>query len=137
MDAANYPVSMHCDTRFQDLDLNRHLNNVSFAALFENARVRLHGEARLLEHLSDGERTMVAAVEINYLGEGSYPEPVTITSGIGAVRNSSWVIWQAMFQSGRCIATCDSTVACRQGGRAAPLWDSLRAALATLAVPTP
>jgi acyl-CoA thioester hydrolase len=72
---------------------------------------------------------MVAAVEINYLAEGSFPEPVEIASGIGRVGTSSWTIVQAMFQDGRCIATCDTVVVCRTDNQAKPLRAELRAQL--------
>src|SRR3546814_19403088 len=67
------------------------------------------------------ERTMVAAVEINYLVEGSFPDPVEIATGIGRIGTSSWTIVQAMFQNGRAIATCDTVVVCRTDGAARPL----------------
>ncbi|KAB2857005.1 MAG: acyl-CoA thioesterase, partial [Sphingopyxis terrae] len=67
------------------------------------------------------ERTMVAAVEINYLAEGNFPDPVEIATGIGRIGTSSWTIVQAMFQNGRAIATCDSVIVCRTDGAAKPL----------------
>jgi acyl-CoA thioester hydrolase len=133
---AAYPISGEFQTRFQDLDINGHLNNVAFAALLENARVFLHLEARLMDSLGKGERTMVAAFQVNYLGEGSYPEPVIIGSGIGEVRNSSWTIVQAMFQNGRCISTGDTVVACRGPDGALPVKAELRAKLERLLVTT-
>ena len=60
--AENYPVSVVMQTRFQDIDPNRHLNNVAFAALFENARVRLNRELRPWGDRPKNERSMVAAV---------------------------------------------------------------------------
>jgi acyl-CoA thioester hydrolase len=137
LDAASYPVHIACGTRFQDMDVNGHLNNVAFAALFENARVQLHREVRPWEDRPRNERTMVAAVEINYLAEGSFPEPVEIASGIGRVGTSSWTIVQAMFQKGRCIATCDTVVVCRTDNEAKPLRAELREQLETqLATPS-
>jgi acyl-CoA thioester hydrolase len=129
VDPASYPVRMECGTRFQDMDVNGHLNNVAFAALFENARVLLHREVRPWGERPRNERTMVAAVEINYLAEGSFPEPVEIASGIGRVGTSSWTIVQAMFQDGRCIATCDTVVVCRTDNQDKPLRAELRAQL--------
>ncbi len=113
LELAAYPVILENDTRFQDMDVNGHLNNVAFAALFENARVQLHRKARPWGERPENERTMVASVEINYLREGSFPAPVTIASGIGRVGNSSWTVIQAMFQKGQCIGTCDSVIVCR------------------------
>jgi acyl-CoA thioester hydrolase len=129
LDPASYPISLECGTRFQDLDINRHLNNVAVAALFEDARVRLHRKARPLDGRPKNERTMMASVEINYLAEGNFPDPVTITSGFGRIGTSSWTVVQAMFQNGRCIATCDSVVVCRTDNQGKPLRPELRAQL--------
>lgn len=120
-DAASYPVCEEYQTRFQDMDINGHLNNVAFAALFESARVLLNRNAGPLGDRPANERTMVAAVEINYLAEGNFPDPVRIATGIGRIGTSSWTIVQAMFQNGRCIATCDTVVVCRTDDQAKPL----------------
>jgi|TARA_R110002049_G_scaffold30156_3_gene102605 acyl-CoA thioester hydrolase len=119
--ADNYPVSVVMQTRFQDIDPNRHLNNVAFAALFESARVRLNRELRPWADRPRNERSMVAAITINYLREGHYPDDVTVCSGVSKVGKSSYVIAQAMFQNGQCIATCDSVIVCRTDGEGKPL----------------
>ena len=118
---ATYPVHQIAQTRFQDMDINGHLNNVAFAALFENARVQLNRNVRPWADRPANERTMVAAVEINYLREGNFPDDVTVCSGIGRIGTSSWTIEQAMFQNGQCIATCDTVVVCRTDNQAKPL----------------
>ena len=135
LDPASYPVSLDVQTRYQDLDPNGHLNNVAFAALFEHGRVRLNRGVRPMEERPEGERTMVAAVTINYLREGSYPDDVIVASGIGAVGRSSWTIEQAMFQHGLCIATCDTVVVCRTGDAAQPLRSELREQLERMRTP--
>ena len=77
---------------------------------------------------------MVAAVTINYLAEGNYPDPVTVASGIGHVGTSSWTILQAMFQNGHCIATCDTVVVARTDNQAKPLRAALREGLESMMV---
>lgn len=119
--AENYPVSVVMQTRFQDIDPNRHLNNVAFAAMFENARVRLNRTLRPWGDRPKNERSMVAAVTINYLREGQYPDDVEVSSGVSKIGSSSYVIAQAMFQNGQCIATCDSIIVCRTDGEGKPL----------------
>ncbi len=119
--AENYPVSVVTQTRFQDIDPNRHLNNVAFAAMFENARVRLNRGLRPWADRPRNERSMVAAVTINYLREGQYPDDVEISSGVSRIGTSSYVITQAMFQNGQCLATCDSVIVCRTDGEGKPL----------------
>ena len=130
--AETYPVMVAMQTRFQDMDINGHLNNVAFAGLFENGRVRLNRELRPWAERPADERTMVAAVTINYLREGSFPEDVVVGSGIGRTGNSSWTIEQAMFQHGACIATCDTVVVFRRDNAAAPLSPALREGLEAL-----
>src|SRR3546814_17843762 len=105
------------------MDINGHLNNVAFAALFESGRVLLNRDVRPLEERPANERTMVAAVEIKYLAEGNLPDPVRIATGIGRLGTSSWTIVQAMFQNGRCIATWHKGVVCRTDGQANTLWE--------------
>ncbi len=129
LDPSSYPVSITVGTRFQDLDINGHLNNVSFAALFENGRVMTNRALPLAAGRAQGERTMVVAVTINYLGEGHYPGDVIICTGVGPIGTSSWTLLQAMFQEGRCIATCDSVIACRLNGERGALRPELRATL--------
>lgn len=126
LDPAAYPVVDEFGTRYQDLDPNGHLNNVAFAALFENARVRIN---RVTRPRPANERMMVASVTIAYLREGSFPEPVTICSGIGRIGSSSWTIEQAMFQADQCIATCDTVVVCRTDEQAKPLRAEVRTEL--------
>jgi acyl-CoA thioester hydrolase len=136
LDAASYPVCEEFQTRFQDMDINGHLNNVAFAALFESGRVLLNRRIRSFAEHPDNQRTMVAAVEINYLAEGNFPDPVAIATGIGRIGNSSWSIIQAMFQNGHVIATCDTVVVCRTDGQAKPLGAEMVAELtANLAKP--
>ncbi|MGV3731288.1 MAG: acyl-CoA thioesterase [Sphingopyxis sp.] len=136
LNPASYPSRGEFQTRFQDMDVNGHLNNVAFAALFESGRVLLNRQVRPLDDRPANERTMVAAVEINYLAEGNFPDPVEIATGIGRIGTSSWTIVQAMFQNGRCIATCDTVVVCRTDGQAKPLRAAMVTELeASLAVP--
>ena len=121
LDPANYPISFVTQTRFQDIDPNRHLNNVAFATMFENARVRFNRGLRPWAERPKNERSMVAAITINYLREGQYPDDVEISSGVSRIGTSSYVIAQAMFQNGHCIATCDSIIVCRTDGESRPL----------------
>ncbi|QJQ31687.1 acyl-CoA thioesterase [Sphingomonas lacunae] len=134
LNPGSYPVHLDIQTRFQDMDVNGHLNNVAFAALFESARVMLNREVRVWADRPANERTMVAAVTINYLAEGNFPDPVTLASGIGHIGTSSWTILQGMFQNGHCIATCDTVVVARTDNQAKPLRSELREGLEKMMV---
>ncbi|BAI97213.1 thioesterase [Sphingobium sp. TA15] len=129
LDPGNYPVRGDFQTRFQDLDVNGHINNVAFAALFEGGRVMLNRQVDALANRPSNERTVVGDLHISYLGEGNFPDLVHIASGFGRLGRTSWTIHQAMFQNGRIIATCDTVIICRTDGQAKPLRDELRADL--------
>ncbi|QJB69272.1 acyl-CoA thioesterase [Parasphingorhabdus halotolerans] len=129
LDPDNYPVSLLTPTRFQDIDPNRHLNNVAFASMFENARVRLNRNLRPWADRPKNERSMIASVTINYLREGLFPDDVTVCSGVSHIGTSSYVISQAMFQNGKCLATCDGVIVCRTDGEGKPLRKEVVAAL--------
>lgn len=135
MNLESYPISMTANTRFQDMDINGHLNNVAFAALFETARVRLSQAITPWKDRPANERTMVANVSINYLQEGNFPDDVIIGSGIGHIGNSSWLIIQAMFQNDNCIATCDTVVVYRTDNTSKALRPDVRAGLRALLAP--
>lgn len=105
-----YPVQVTLQTRFQDLDPMGHLNNVAFAAMFENARVLFNRGSGRVNRGEGSFRAVVARNEINYLAEGSYPEDVEVAVGIGRIGTRSWDILAAMFQNGRVVATCDTTI---------------------------
>lgn len=129
--ADSYPHSAPVETRFQDLDPLGHINNVAMGALFEAGRVRFN-RAFLMEHgrrANPGVRWLVARVDINYLVEGSFPEPVLIANGIGRIGTASWSILSAAFQHDRCIALCDTTLVYTHGQGAVPLPDALRVVL--------
>ena len=129
-DPAAYPFTTSVQTRFQDLDPLGHINNVAMAALFEHGR-SIFNRTQLSERQNrpQGFRWLVAKVEINYLAEGQYPAPIEVASGIGPIGRSSWTIFSAAFQNGRCIGLCDTVVVQSAADGAAPLSDAMRAEL--------
>jgi acyl-CoA thioester hydrolase len=127
LDPATYPQTTTIQTRFQDLDPLGHINNVAMAALFESARVHFNRSLNLDGWA--GHRWLVARVEINYLAEGFFPEPVEIATGIGEIGNRSWNILAAAFQKGECIATCDVVLVMSASGGRTSLPETFRAGL--------
>jgi len=103
-----YPFTTDVQTRWADLDMLGHINNVSMAGLFEEGRGRFTSSLQMIRSSRDV-RWLIAAVSINYIAEGHHPAPVTIGSGIGRIGARSWTIFSAAFQNGTCIATCDTS----------------------------
>ncbi len=127
LDLARYPHRAAIQTRFQDLDILGHINNVAMAALFESARVRFNREIGLLR--PSGHRFLVARVEINYLAEGHFPADVEMGHGIGSIGTRSWEIRGLCVQEGKPLATCDVTIVLSAEGGATGLPEDLRATL--------
>lgn len=134
LDFAAYPWSQIMETRFADMDVNRHLNNVAFARFFEETRIRFNWS--LIEKNMPSERPhyLVAHVAIDFLGEGRYPEPVTMAYAVGSIGRTSFRAAMAMFQHGTCIALCDSVLVHRGPDGPAPLPAPLRNRLEAFAL---
>lgn len=127
LDPATYPYHDVIQTRFQDLDVLGHINNVAMAALFETGRVRFNRSLNLPGWA--GHRWLVARVEIHYLGEAFFPADVAMATGIGEIGTRSWHILSAAFQGGVCIATCDVVLVMSASGGLTALPPDFRAGL--------
>lgn len=105
LDPARYPHHTTIQTRFQDVDMLGHINNVALAALFETARVRFNH----LLGLGDwpGHRWLVARVAIDYLAEAYHPDDIAIGTGVTAIGNRSWTLQALACQADRAVATAD------------------------------
>ena len=109
LDPAAYPFKTDIPTRWADLDLLGHINNVSMAGLFEEGRGQFNRSLDLFR----GDRSirwLIAGVDIAYLAEAHHPAPVTVASGIGRIGERSWSIMSAAFQNDVCVATCETTL---------------------------
>lgn len=125
LDRASYPFGHLTETRFADLDLLGHINNVSMAGLFEHGR-GMFNHAIEVERRAPGQRWLIVRVEINYLAESFFPAPVDIASGIGRIGTSSWDIASAAFQNGKCVATCMTTIVLTNDHGPSPIPQDLR-----------
>lgn len=126
LDLAAYPFTADIPTRWADLDLLGHINNVSMAGLFEEGRGRFNRSLELMRG-GPGVRWLIAAVSLNYLAEAHHPHDVTIASGIGHIGTRSWTILSGAFQNGACVATCDTTLVYTDANGAAAFPEDFRA----------
>ncbi len=127
-DLAAYPWSTEVATRFADLDLNAHLNNVAIANLYEEGRVRFNYHLRRANAVGRP-RFLVARIEIDYLAEAHYPAVATLAAAVVATGRTSWRIGLGLFQDGACRGLCDTVMVHRGDAGPAPLPEPLRAAL--------
>ena len=90
--------------RFADLDLNGHVNNLSFLALMESARQQfITGRTPLV--MTDTQTYMLVHLEVDFVGELHYPGAVQAACRVVEVRRSSVVFGQALFDGDRAVAT--------------------------------
>jgi acyl-CoA thioester hydrolase len=135
LDAANYAHQVSVETRFQDLDPLGHINNVALAGIFENGRVRFNRDLTAShQSLQTGDRWLVARVEVNYLAEAHYPEPILITNAIGHIGNRSWQILSAAWQGGQVVGLCDATLVYQSASGQSSLTPEMRSELEALRI---
>ncbi len=125
LDQASYPFSHSAETRFADMDLLGHINNVAMAGLFEHGR-GMFNHAIEVQRRAPGQRWLIVSVDLNYIAEAHFPEHVVIASGIHRIGNSSWDIASAAFQGGKCKATCITTIVLTDKDGPSPINDDLR-----------
>ena len=128
-DPAAYPWSAALETRFTDMDVNRHLNNVAVSRLYEEGRVRFNWRLRETHPELGHVRYLVGHVAIDYLAEGHYPDPVTIGYGVQSLGNTSYRAAMGMFQRGQCIGLCDTVMVHRGLDGPSALPEALRVVL--------
>ena len=131
-----YPFTTDVQTRWADLDMLGHINNVAMAGLFEEGRGRFTRSLQMVRSSRDV-RWLIAAVSINYLAEGHHPLPVTVASGVGRIGARSWTVYSAAFQNGACIATCDTATVYTDKTGAMPLPNDYVAKLSAFRIDIP
>lgn len=135
-----WPWSVTLQTRFVDMDVNRHLNNTAIARLCEEGRVRFHWHIRSTFPEAGHPHFLVAHVGVDYLTEGFYPRDVTVRLAVVDVGRSSYRIAQGLFQRGKDDTekafALSETVMVHRGDdmRPAPMPEPLRAALGSFAL---
>jgi acyl-CoA thioester hydrolase len=103
LDTARYPFTCRIEPRFGDLDVNLHINNVALASMLEEAHVRFHRAAGY-HHGKNPITLMVASAQIEYLGQGSYPDPVDIHIAVEQMGRTSHTLLKLASQDGRLVA---------------------------------
>ena len=128
LEPASYPMRTKIGLRYSDLDVNRHLNNVKLIDLLQEGRGYLHRASGMAEATAQF-TIVVANLNVQFLGEAFYPEPVVCHTGLRAVGRSSQTIAQLAMQGERPIAYAETVMVTMLDGKAAPHPDHYRAQL--------
>ena len=88
--------------RFNDVDMQGHVNNAVIPAYFESGRLAIN---RLGDcPVEAGKALVVAQVLIRYLVPIKWPALLRIGTRVSAVRERSFTLHQAIFLESRCMA---------------------------------
>jgi acyl-CoA thioester hydrolase len=112
LNPATYPFHLQMQSRFGDLDIRGHINNVSIVQYTEDARVAFQMETVGREiYIADSPvRVVVAQMTLHFVSEGFFPAPIDAGVGIARIGNSSYLLTCGLFQDGKCIAVQDTSM---------------------------
>lgn len=93
--------------RLTDLDFQKHVNNATITSLLAAARYDFLADA-VRAHLPEGDKLVIASLEVNFLREMHYGTPVFTGTRVLSVGRTSLRMQQATYQGGTCAAlgTC-------------------------------
>jgi acyl-CoA thioester hydrolase len=99
------------ETRFGDLDINMHLNNVALVGIMEDGRVRFQ-RASGFTIARAGMAAMVASFGIEFLGQAWYPQELDMYVAVARVGRTSFVLYQLLLQEERIVSFAQSVIVC-------------------------
>lgn len=121
-----YPFATEVDVRFGDIDVNKHVNNVSLAGFVEEGRVRFHRESGFHGAVR-GLGAMVVSVATEFVGQAYYPGTLTIHAGAVSLGRSSYELDLLIEQDGRAVAFARSVMVTVIDSKPCPIPDAFRA----------
>ena len=105
-------------TRFCDTDANGHVNNTVYGQFIEAGRVKLI--TQMMPEANIANPWVVARVEIDFLGELTFPAELDVGTRVVRVGNTSYTVISGVFEGSRCVAKGRTVLVHAVGGRAVP-----------------
>ena len=129
----DFPIRVSDVVRYRDMDRQQHVNNAVFATYFESGRVGLIYDKENGLQVA-GATSVVARLEIDFLGELHWPGTVEIGTAVQEIGNRSYRFLAAVFHNGQCAAIGRTTMVLIDGKtrRSRPLPPELIARLKEL-----
>lgn len=114
LDPERFPFHCAIETRFGDVDVNQHINNVALAGLLEEGRVRFHRKSGYHAAI-EGMTSMVASISVEFLGQSYFPDPLDMHVAVARLGNTSYTLHQLVTQQGRTVAYAQAVMVCMKG----------------------
>ena len=105
----DFPLRSHDKIRYRDTDKQGHVNSAVFSSFLESGRVELVYDESL-KIGSENTSFVIASLKLDYLNEIKWPGAVELGTGVIGVGNSSFTIFQMLFQNGICVAKAESVL---------------------------
>ncbi|HLP95634.1 MAG TPA: thioesterase family protein [Saprospiraceae bacterium] len=123
----SFPLKTFDKIRYADTDRQGHVNNAVFSTFLETGRVELLYDSGL-PLISNEASFVIAALQLNYLAEITWPGQVEIGTGVLYIGNSSIKLFQQLFQHGKCVASAETTIVQvnNQSGKSMPLTEGAK-----------
>lgn len=127
LDPARYPFRCEIETRFGDLDINLHINNVALTGLLEEARVRFHRESGYHAAAASWSMvTMVASFSVEFLGQSHFPAPLEMHVAAARIGRTSYELCQLVSQQTGVVAFARTVLVCVRDNQPFALPDDYR-----------
>ncbi len=107
----HYPHRVTEIVRFGDLDPQGHVNQAVFNTYFESGRVAMFRNPDLGIGVP-GLTFVLVRIEINYMRELHWPGQVEVGTAVAEFGRTSFIVTQALFRDGQCMATARATLVC-------------------------
>lgn len=125
-----FPFRVEIATRFSDLDVIGHVNNVAAAGILMEGRNRFIHHSRIYENAHA--QLVVASSLIEYAADLLHPAPIEVSVGVLDIGRSSLRLAQIAAQNGRIGVYAEIVQVTRDANGATPIPDAWRALLETM-----
>jgi acyl-CoA thioester hydrolase len=132
LENGTYPFHCEVQTRYADLDMLSHINNVAMADILQEGRLRFVMSTDVKSGLQ--RQMVVAASLIEFATDMLYPDPVQVSVGILDIGRTSFRFGQVARQKGRVGAYAEFVMVTRDSQGPVPIPDEWRAALEGLRI---
>lgn len=135
---ADFKVFRDIPTRWMDVDIYGHVNNVQYLSFFDTAVNAWYVEQGLLNPGTSSEIFLVVETGCQYFAELFFPEVVSAGIRIEKIGSSSVIFTICLFNESREQAAAQGrfvhVLVNRETRRPVPIGEDMRSALSTLAV---
>ena len=123
---AAMPYRTGLQSRFDDVDMQGHLNNAAIAVLLQEARIR-YAHDRFGAALAERYSIVVGSIFIDYAGELLFPGTIEIGVGVLEIGRSSFVLGNVACQNGSIATFAEVALILTDRARPVTIPDDIRA----------